>query len=241
MRYDPRLNIWREFYLPYTGTRGVAADGDGHIYVSASHTFININRWGFNAGEPITRLFRMNTDGTDFRVYGEEVGDLPGLGSVGIGLDGRRRVWLINQESGTATRFDPETETAREFPVGEQPYTYSDFTGYALRTFTAPNGTWSTVVDGCPGGITEWESAQVEGDFPAGTRFELRFRSANTRSALSSQSWVGPFDANPADLSAAPIGDGALLEVQLTLVSEDEEATPRVRNLAIQRNCPLGL
>jgi hypothetical protein len=142
------------------------------------------------ASDPISRLTIFNGD--DGRGSASSTRPLPGLATTGVGLDSNGMVWLVNQESSTATRVDPSTGTAREFPTGESPYTYSDFTGFALRTFTAPNGYLRTVVEGCAIGPTEWERLDWSTNVPAGTRLEVRARTADRVTDLATATWVGP-------------------------------------------------
>jgi len=244
-RYDPRADLWREFPLPDSGgTRGIAADDRGFIYVAASHTFISITPvGGLAVGEPITRVTRFRADdGSELQIFGTPEAPLPGTGSVGVGLDPDRNVWLINQDSGSATRLNPETGVAREFPVGDFPYTYSDFTGFALRTFTAPNGTIRQVIQGCPSGPSEWERLDWDVTLRARTHIEVRVRVANSEFDLGSAEWVGPFRALPVDLSVAPgpLPTGRYLEIEAMLVSDNEVSSPVLRGLSVQLNCPAG-
>lgn len=243
-RYDPEEDEWTEVVLPFSGTRGIAADDRGYVYVSSSHTYLHVTPLGsFSAGDPITRVTRFRADdGSDLRVFGMAPGDLPGLGTVGVGLDSDRNVWLVNQDSSSITRVNPETGESREFPVGDMPYTYSDFTGFALRTFTVPNGFLRTVIEGCAAGPTEWETLSWEGTTPAGTNIEVRVRAAATRAGLGSATWVGPFTEEPVDLFAppGPVASERFLEVEITLTTEDESRSPRLEDLSIQLNCPAG-
>lgn len=243
-RFDHATNEWFEVELPDSGaTRGIAADDRGFIYVGASNTYIRLRFAGLDAGPAIARLTRFRADdGGDIRIYGTEAAPLPGLGSVGVGLDSERNVWMINQVSSTATRVNPETGEAREFPVGDSPYTYSDFTGFALRTFTVPNGFVRTVIEGCASGPTEWEELSFDATVPAATRVEIRLRSADTRLGLADAAWLGPFTGSPADLTMAPgpIPPRRFLEVEATLISEDESRSPRLDTVSVQLNCPAG-
>lgn len=240
-RYDPIGDSWFEVALPDSGaTRGIAADDLGNIYVGASHEFINVGVIGVDIGPVVSRLTRFRAeDGSELRVFGgPDETPLPGAGTVGVGLDASRNVWMINQDSASATRLNPETGEAREFPVGDTPYTYSDFTGFALRTFTVPNGFLRTVVEGCSAGPTEWETFTWDAATPGPTRIEFRIRTAGTREALSSATWLGPLTDNPIDLSS--IGNGRFMEVEATLVSGDEERTPRLNRIDVRLNCPAG-
>jgi hypothetical protein len=53
---------------------------------------------------------------------------------VGIAIDYQDQVWAVSQGGNAALRIDPETYVVESFPVGRGPYTYSDMTGYQLRT-----------------------------------------------------------------------------------------------------------
>lgn len=243
-RFNPSGRSWRAFALPDSGgTRGIAADGRGHIYVAASHTSLTIGPTGLVAGDPISRVTILNAEtGAVERIVGTPSAPLPGSGTTGVGLDSSGAIWLVNQLSSTATRLDPVTFAPREFATGTAPYTYSDFTGYALRTFTAPSGFLRTVVTGCEVGPTEWERVDWDADVPAGTRLELRARAATRAEDLATTPFVGPYTTRPTDLSSppGPLGGGRFLEIELQLFSDGGSATPRIRDLTIQLHCPSG-
>lgn len=237
-RYDPVRGSWLEVELPDSGaTRGIAADDRGFIYVSASHEWISIGVGGISAGDEISRLTRFRADdGSGIRIW-----DLPGLAAIGVGLGPDRHVWVINQTSSTAVRLDPTTGATRQYATGVSPYTYSDFTGYALRTFTAPNGYLRTVIEGCAVGPTEWEQVRWDASTPMPTSVEVRVRAAPTVADLASTPWLGPFRTTPAELTMppGPVPPDRFLEVEVTLISGDERATPVVRSVAVQFNCPI--
>lgn len=241
-RFDPRARRWFEVPLPSSGaTRGIASDATGRIYVASSHTHIRVGPAGIDVGDEISRLTVFDGDtGAGIRVFGTSALPLPGLGATGVGLDSAGMVWLVNQTSSTATRIDPTTGAARDFPTGESPYTYSDFTGYALRTFTAPNGYIRAIVEGCGVGPTEWERVDWSASAPAGTRLELRARTASTTAELRTATWVGPWTARPTELTAAPgpLEPLRYLEVEVSLFS-DGSSSPTVRNVTVQYHCPI--
>jgi hypothetical protein len=242
-RYDPASGIWFTVELPNSGAgRGIAADDRGFVYMAASHEWITIGPGGLAAGPEIARVSRFRADdGGELRIFGSLASPLPGLGSTGVGLDPDRNLWLINQVSGTATRVDPVTGVGREFVVGDGPYTYSDFTGFALRTFTAPNGYLRTVVEGCAVGPTEWERLTWTATEPARTRVFLRVRTAATPLALGSATWIGPFESSPVDFAMppGPLPTDRYLEVEVNLVSDDETRSPRVQDVTVQLHCPI--
>ncbi len=240
-RFDPRSDSWGAVELPDSGgTRGIAADDRGFVWIGSSHTEFRLGGpTGLIIGDPIARLTRVRDDLSEVRVFGLPGDELPGLGTVGVGLDPERRVWMVNQQSGTVTRFDPETGTAAEFPVGDTPYTYSDFTGFALRTFTAPSGFLRSVIDACPSGLGSFEELRWDADVPEGTRLEIRLRSAAERGDLAVALWVGPLATQPVDLTMLGLPRGRFLEVELALVSEGGRRSPNVRSVTVQVDCPL--
>jgi hypothetical protein len=243
--YNPTTHELRTIALPDSGvTRGIAADAEGRVYVASSHDFITFDSEGriSGASPPVSRITFVDPTASPPRVevLGTASAPLPGLGSIGVGIsDGA--AWLINQDSSTATQIDLATRATREHPTGTAPYTYSDFTGYALRTFTAPDGIVVERFVGCATGPTEWESMAWNADVPAGTSVTMRARTAPTEAALRGASWVGPFTSRPSDLTAmpGPLGTGPFLEVELHLESGGTGASPEISNLVVQYNCPL--
>lgn len=243
-RFDPATRRWMDVPLPDSGvTRGIAADGSGNVLLASSHAWFRFGPGGVvSASDPISRLTILDADtGGSIRVIGTDADPLPGLGSTGVGLDSDGFIWLVNQDSSTATRIDPSSGRSRDFPTGESPYTYSDFTGFALRTFTAPNGFLRTVVAGCALGPTEWERLDWDANVPARSRVEVRARTADRLEDLSSATWVGPYTMRPTDLALppGPVAQQRYLELEISLISDDERTSPAIRDVAVQFNCPI--
>ncbi len=243
--YDPRSGRFTSVHLPDSGvTRGIAADDRGQIFVAASHEWVHIDTsstFGFiDASDAITRLtvFRAD-DGGDVRVFGTPDDPLPGQGSIGVGLDSQERAWLINQQSGSATRVDTDSGEVKHFGAGNLPYTYSDFTGFALRRIAAPSGFIRGVLDGCENGPSQWEHLSVDADIPQGARIQIRLRTAASQAELSAASWLGPWDGQELDLSAAPgpLPQQRLIEVEATLRSNDRHDSPALRRITVRVLC----
>jgi streptogramin lyase len=243
--YNPATRSTRAINLPDSGvTRGIAADAEGRIYVASSHDYLLFGRDGriVDASPPVGRLTIVDPrpPRAGVEVLGTAAAPLAGRGSTGIGLaDGF--AWLVNQESSTVTRIDLATRAATELPTGTSPYTYSDFTGYALRTFVSPNGTLRTVLAGCASGPTQWERVEWSADTPPGTAVSLRVRTAPTEAELETARWVGPFRDRPSELELppGPVSGEALAELELTLESGGTPTSPRIERLTVQYNCPL--
>jgi len=241
--YSPRTRATRAIELPDSGvSRGIAVDADGVVYVASSHDFIVLGPGGIvDASPPVARLTIVDPRERPARVeiLGTASAPLAGRGSTGIGLaDGY--AWLVNQDSSTATRIDLRTRAATEIPTGTAPYTYSDFTGYALRTFVSPNGTLRTIIAGCAAGPTQWERVDWNADLPSGTDVSLRIRTAATEDELAGARWVGPYRSRPSDLALppGPVSGERFAELELTLESGGTSTSPRIENLTVQYNCP---
>jgi hypothetical protein len=244
--YSPRSRATRAIALPDSGiTRGIAVDAEGVVYVASSHDFIVFGPGGriIDASPPVARLTLVEpraAGGPRIEILGTASAPLAGRASTGVGLaDGY--AWLVNQESSTATRIDLATREVRELPTGIAPYTYSDFTGYALRTFVSPSGYLRTVIPGCGSGPTQWERVDWSADLPAGTDASLRIRTAPTEADLPAARWVGPFRSRPTDLTLppGPISGDRFAELELTLDSGGTTSSPRIERLTVQYNCPL--
>jgi len=227
-RYNPATEAWFTVNLLGEGLgRGIAASEDGRIWMGVSS-----QDWDTPTGRIVS--FRA-ADGGGVRSY-----DLPeGIGTVGVGLDSEGHVWGVNRDTSTASRLDPADGSIDEFPVGNGPYTYSDFTGYALRTFTAPSGYHREVVAGCEGGPTTWELVTWDGVLPANTRIELSARTAETRDALSAVPFVGTWTDSPAELGdpPGPVGTGHFLELEVVLFSDGGNASPVLSGLSVRAVC----
>jgi hypothetical protein len=163
-----------------------------------------------------------------------------GAGSIGVGLDHERRVWLVNEGSSTATRLDPETGEQREFPVASRPYTYSDFTGFGLSTVVRPNGFWRGLIEGCAteDGITAWATLDWTEIEPPGTSIRLRVRTAATIAELDAAIWYGPWDDSPVDLIAQGVPAGRFLQLEVQLSTSDPGETPSFLGFNVGFTCP---
>jgi outer membrane protein assembly factor BamB len=243
-RYDQDVDAWFSVPLPDSGvTRGIAADDQGLIYTASSHDWLRINlesSFGFlEASDPITRLSVFTDEGEMKRVL-----DLRGRGAIGVGLDSERRAWLVNQDTGTATRVDLSTDEpeVKQFAAGELPYTYSDFTGFALRRITAATGFIRGTLEGCALGPSEWEELRVDADVAGTAQVLIRLRTAETRDGLDDTQWLGPFDTSTVDLRALmpELSQGGFIEIEARLVSPDRRSSPSLHEITVQLHCPLG-
>ncbi|MCC7536037.1 MAG: PQQ-like beta-propeller repeat protein [Deltaproteobacteria bacterium] len=165
------------------------------------------------------------------------------LAGAGVSFDGS--VWAISTMDSVAVRIavtDPVAGTGvtTVHPVGLHPYTYSDFIGYGLNTFAEPRGYYRYVVTGCdPTLATRWQGIRFMGEVPPMTAVELFVRSSSTIAGLAGEAWIGPFIGNPVNLQAppGPVPDGAYLEVEIRLRSDDRTTAPRIFTVDVAHTC----
>ncbi|MBI5499513.1 MAG: hypothetical protein HY907_04685 [Deltaproteobacteria bacterium] len=94
--------------------RGIAVDNAGSVWVAST------------SGEVV----QVREADVTF-VHQENVGP---EAVVGVAIDFEGNVWAVSQGGNSASKMNPTTYAVESFPVGLGPYTYSDMTGYQLRT-----------------------------------------------------------------------------------------------------------
>ena len=237
-RYDPSDRSF--LMVPLTdasvSSRGVAVDADDVVWVAA-HSWSDGYLFGFRA-----------EDGSDMRSY-STLGRTP----VGVAVDSLGFIWAVNQETSTASRLDPTRDSVEVFPVGRDPYTYSDFTGFQ-RARVWSSGRWSRVFERCADLPLETAAAWANPAFdlraPSSTSVEVQARTAETRTALAAAPLLTlatvPGTVSPVDIEAAfsgaGYGTGRFLEVVVTLRSSGGAASPVLESLEVGWRCegPVG-
>ncbi|MHB1844414.1 MAG: hypothetical protein ACYCWW_06205 [Deltaproteobacteria bacterium] len=197
---------WKAFpfrgVFPKGNGRGIVADVNGIVYVSVSDN-------GMAAGS-IPGLIAFNYDGSG-TACGQN-GDasclwafqgqsgLPfGAGSIGVDLDQDGNPWVA-QRGGTSPGVvglaAQSGQPLGPFAAGGTPltgpndpndiYSYSDFTGYALRKITQPAGAYQQTFSGCGGGLsTAWQGLAYGAAVPPGTDLAFEVDVADDPSAFT--------------------------------------------------------
>jgi hypothetical protein len=238
--YRVDTDEWEEVPLPGGGgfggwgvgviTRGVAADGEGHVYYAADDsTFYRIDRGDVDSIDAIPA----------------------GTGLYGIAIDFDGFVWGIGNGVGNAAVLDPDDDSVEIVlndcggPCLVGPYTYSDMTGFQLRNATNPLGEYRRVFECESGGDPEWTSVSWDADVPANTSISIEVRTADDLIALGLQPWTqvaqDPPDVPPGSIedafAAAGITPGLYLEVKFQLRSAARDASPLLRSFTIESLC----
>ncbi len=172
-----------------------------------------------------------------------------GAGMIGVGVDFSGHVWGMSYSNSTATRVDLDSNgdpvdlvnNVFTTAVGLNPYTYSDFTGFGLRNFTRPMGTYGYLMEGCiDDSDTTWLRVEWNATTPQSTTVRLRVRTGDDPNAMGA--WFGMWDTSPAHLDDPVIGPvvpnpGRYIYVEFELASPDQNISPILHDYQIIWNC----
>jgi len=222
-------------------TRGMAADLRGWVWAAATAGWIyripqslpdGNHSWADAVAQGAARV-NVNLGG----------------GMIGVGIDFSGHVWGMSYNNSTATRVDLDANgdpvdlmnNVHQIPVGTNPYTYSDFTGYGLRNFVRPRGTYRYILEGCaPEDDTNWLRVEWDATTPQGTSVALRVRTGDEITSFGD--WFGVWDVSPAILEDPPQGPvwpdpARYIQVEFELSSQDQEDTPILHGFSVVRDC----
>jgi streptogramin lyase len=247
----PTLGTWAEFDFSNAVSqintrlrrpRGIAADEQGFIWMSSDLNTSNASS---------SQLIAFNGDTGALRRF-----DYPGMGmvdfidatdgrtreAIGVGLDTDGNAW-VNNRSGNAIRISRDTgEILRTAQQGTGLYTYSDFTGYQLRNFTAPLGSFRQTFTSPCGPDTVWRYLVWDAVVPPRTSIQAFVTVSNNQSELTNPLLKkGPFTTSPADLQAAGVPKGTFIRVEFVLRSDDRQSqlSPKLRSFDVNYECDI--
>jgi len=188
---------------------------------------------------------------------------LTGDGVIGCGVAFDGNIWGISHSGSHATRLlvdangdvlnDPPYRNTTDIydltddavQVGTNPYTYSDFTGFGLKTFTRPRGTYRYIMEGCAApSESNWRFVEWNSTEPAGTSILVRVRTSEN--GVTWGDWFGPWDQSPATLFEPPgpliLNPALYLQVEFELSTQDSAETPILHDFDIIWQCdaPVG-
>ncbi len=109
-------------------------------------------------------------------------------GTVGVDIDAKGSPWVGNygQPQGLAVQFSAyDGGILNQIPVGNGTYSYSDFTGYALRYITLQRAVYEQSIPGCGVSpeLTQWNSLAYTAELPTGTDLQIDVRVTNSTKA----------------------------------------------------------
>jgi len=238
-RFDPVTNSWTNTWSwsERGRTRGVAIKILRNAPAGAvigSTVFVAHHTWTCVLGRYISVIDAKTLTPEEPIDLGDAV-----FGPVGVAVDSDGYLWSVNQCTNNASKIETETkQVIGTYPVGRSPYTYSDMTGYALKTITAPQGYYRHVFEGWRGQETHWKLIDVDADLPGDgkTYIMIKFRAADSAQDLELAGWIGPFGpfppaVFPLDLSSVGDVTGYYLEVEVRLYADDSALVPKVKKI----------
>ncbi len=221
-RYVPATGQW-DYITSGLGSgcpRGMAGSTDGYMYSGL--------------GCSGTQIARVDIDTLQVNL----INIAPGTTPIGVALDSKGFIWAVCYSSSSAAKINPDTlSLVGNYPVGKNPYTYSDMTGYALHNFTAPQGNYTHTFGGWEEIRVKWKAIYVDADYPDENAYvKLEVRTAITEEMLDQTPWQGmygpyPPEFFPLDLTQVPAMDGKVLQVRVWLFSKDKLSTPIVKSI----------
>ena len=143
----------------------------------------------------------------------------------------------VNQCASSASKINPDThQVIGTYPVGNQPYTYSDMTGYALKTITTSQGFYSQVFNGWTGSQTPWHQLLVDANLPGNgtTWIQIEYRIADTEAGLTNEPWQGPIGTFPPETFPLSLGIVANhVEVKVVMGTNDNDLKPTLHSVTM--------
>ncbi|MBN1946696.1 MAG: hypothetical protein JW797_13560 [Bradymonadales bacterium] len=214
VRFDPAAQEFTS-YAPaepvLSEVRGAAVDGGGNVWVVAGASNL-LGR--LDPSEEIWQTFATCN------------------GPMGVGVAASGTIWVPCWNS-QVWYYDLEGGYLGSLPVGINPFSYSDMTGFALTNLVLRTGSWTVLLDcgypDCQFDLVRWQAST-----PSGTRVLVR-----ARTSLDSESWSaqeGPFELSPVELG--DLVPGRFLEVSVTLHTTERAASPLVSEIEVQWQRP---
>jgi hypothetical protein len=209
IEFDPATNTFSTPAAINFGALGVAVDGSGNI-IAGKYTANGVAKFAPNGA-----------------VLWDKPGQ-PGTGEVrGVAVDANNDVWLIHRTTDNISKYRGSDGTPLGvFPIGNQPYTYSDAAGFAARNITNSTGTWTVVYDGAAAG-TAWGTINWNDLVPAGSSVIVQARTADTEAGLSLVAY------QPVGKNVAFDAAGRYIQIQARLSANQAGDSPILYDLTV--------
>ena len=223
-------NKWRRCYE--VDRTGIVVDQDYNVYSTTGSSLVR-QRWD----EGTSKCNAVSTTATS-------VAGLKGVGLAKVeGLDKDDPPWPWAVGGTQAARLDLKTGAIlrTRAATGHSPtyYTYSDFTGYQMRTFTLQKGSYKQVLKGCTS-YSSWKSLSWNAELPQGARVDVYVRMSNTLEGLSTAVRHGPLEKVEGNLSSVQrlVGESNFVQLEFELLpSIDSKVSPVLRGYEVTWAC----
>jgi hypothetical protein len=212
--FDPTSHTFQTFAPPddaFATVRGIGADDTGAVWAVAADS---------------DALGRYDSAAGTWQVF--DTCNNP----TGVGITGAGTIW-IPCFTGPVEYFDEAGSPQGTLTAGTNPFSYSDMTGYQLRTFTARQGTWAVDFD-C--GHPACTFDELSWDADVAPRTDVRVRAKSSVDGSTWSAYAGYFDSGPADLSALPAG--RYLQIEVQLIARGRDLSPVVHSIELDWQRP---
>ncbi|MFH1131870.1 MAG: hypothetical protein V1754_11085 [Pseudomonadota bacterium] len=215
-------------------SRGIAADDRGKVWV-ATHT---------SGGSNIFRTEQSVGPGVQDQSASNNYWPVTGTETIGVGVDFSGNVWAVSYYANMASRLDvdstgdpilPATGQTNTVRVGEHPYTYSDFTGFGLKTFTRPQGRYTYQLSCENSELATWKKVSWKTTTPPNTSVTVQVRSGDSETSFGQ--WIGPSDTSPWTLNTLVPNPSMLLQIEFLLERKDTTDTPVLHDFTVEYSC----
>lgn len=211
-RFNPTTNSFDTPAAANHGALGVAVDGSGNI-IAGNYSSGGVTK--FAPGGAV--LWQRPAQG--------------GTGEVrGVAVDANNDVWLIHRTTANISKYRGSDGTPLGvFPIGNEPYTYSDAAGFAARNITNNTGTWTVVFDGGAAG-TAWGKVNWGDLVPTGASIGVQIRSADSVAGLSLLTY------QPVGKNVQFTATGRYIQIQARLNANTDGDSPVLYDLTVNSN-----
>jgi hypothetical protein len=147
----------------------------------------------------------------------------------GVIVDADNNIWQINRFTNSIAKYrGTDCAPLGTYPVGFDPYTYSDATGFAARNTTTPTGTWTVINDSTKAGQT-WSKIGWNASTPAGTSVTVAARASDVQANLTGLPFVTVTNG------ANPGLTGRFIQVQARLNANSTGTSPVLFDLTLTK------
>ncbi len=215
--YDPANQTFTDPAPISLTTLGISADGDGNILLGAS------------IGGTVAKLAG---DGSVIWSVAQQSGPTE---IRGVAVDSNGDLWTIRRADNSVAKYaGADGSHLGVFPLGDEPYTYSDATGLGFRSTTDPFGTWTGIYDSglaaMPWGTVSWTTI-----VPTDASLTVRARAAESEGGLGIKGYI---DVE----SGVPFSDtGRFVQVQARLEANDSNESPVLFDLTVATEICTGV
>jgi streptogramin lyase len=212
-------------------TRGVTVDSSAQVWMT---------HWSSPVGARLISALSWpnNDNGTLLKTIS------PGAdcdGNLGIGVGFGNNLWVACYYSQKALQFsnDININTTNFYPIGADPYTYSDFTGSIRDTFTSPRGSYTQVFESCPDGKTlvNWDKLRWDGVTPPNTAITMEVRTGNSQAEVRNTTGPAEITSTSKTINLTTLQRRPWVSVKVILTSQENGVIPYVSFLDATRYC----